>query len=163
MCWSRAGSTASALAFGLEYDFPKGVTGDYFHFALSVSGGCSGVRAACAWCNLRRRRESCWRRRSRLAAEEREKNFEMLRFISAETAARGLHFQLGHLDSCLRMDGQPKSTTDRRADAGDSCGVLPRCAGDRLEGVSGDSGADAAGAWRERNSGGKLRFLEDAV
>ena len=41
---AAAGSTASALAFGLEYDFPRGRDGRLFSLSLSVSCGCSGVR-----------------------------------------------------------------------------------------------------------------------
>jgi hypothetical protein len=82
------------LGFGLEYDFPRGVTDDYFHlpypYLVAVPGyenvrvmqlaGPDGERLAAP---------------VPLSVEEREKNLAMLRFISTETAARGLHFQLG--------------------------------------------------------------------
>jgi hypothetical protein len=82
------------FAFGLEYDFPRGVTDDYFHFVypylVDVPGypqvramelaTADGVRLATP---------------KALSTEERDKNFETLRFVAAETAARGLQFQLG--------------------------------------------------------------------
>jgi len=68
-----------ALALGLGYDFTSHLRDTYFHFAypflISVPG--YGVRA----------RE--------LPDAERDRNLEMLRFISDETTRRGLHFQLG--------------------------------------------------------------------
>ena len=82
------------FAFGLEYDFPRGVTDDYFHFfypyLVDVPGypqvrvmqlaGADGIRLATP---------------KSLSTEERDKNLETLRFVAAETAARGLQFQLG--------------------------------------------------------------------
>jgi len=82
------------FAFGLEYDFPRGVTDDYFHFVypylVEVPGysqvrvmelaTADGVRLATP---------------KALSTAEREKNLETLRFVAAETAARGLQFQLG--------------------------------------------------------------------
>jgi hypothetical protein len=67
------------LGLGLGYDFLQDVTDAYFLFAypflLSVPG--YDVRA------------------EGLPDAERDRNLEMLRFISDETAARGLQFQLG--------------------------------------------------------------------
>jgi hypothetical protein len=67
------------LAFGLGYDFTTNITDCYFHFAypflVSVPG--YDVRAV------------------PLSDAERDRNLEMLRFISEETERRGLHFQLG--------------------------------------------------------------------
>src|SRR5690348_2631852 len=67
------------LALGLGYDFTTGITDCYFHFAypflVSVPG--YDVRAV------------------PLPDDERDRNLEMLRFISEETERRGLHFQLG--------------------------------------------------------------------
>ena len=82
------------FGFGLEYDFPRGVTDDYFHFVypylVEVPGypqvrvmqlaDADGVSLATG---------------KPLSTEEREKNLETLRFVAAETAARGLQFQLG--------------------------------------------------------------------
>jgi hypothetical protein len=67
------------LSFGIGYDFLRGVTDAYFLFAypffLSVPG--YNVRAA------------------NLPDAERDRNLETLRFISEQTAAHGLQFQLG--------------------------------------------------------------------
>ena len=67
-----------SLAFGLGYDKPDGIRDSYLYFAypflVSVPG--YDVRAV------------------GLADEERERNLQMLRWISDEAAARGLHFQL---------------------------------------------------------------------
>ena len=82
------------FGFGLEYDFPRGVTDDYFHFVypyLVEVPGYPDVRV------MRLADADGTRLASPvpLSQEERQKNFEMLRFIAAETGARGLHFQLG--------------------------------------------------------------------
>jgi hypothetical protein len=67
------------LSFGLGYDFTRNITDCYFHFAypflLAVPG--YDVRAV------------------GLPDTERDHNLEMLRFISDQTVARGLDFQLG--------------------------------------------------------------------
>ncbi len=67
------------LALGLGYDFATGLRDTYFYFAypffLSVPG--YDVRAV------------------PLPDAERDLNLAMLKFISDETAKRGLHFQLG--------------------------------------------------------------------
>ena len=67
------------LSFGIGYDFLQNVTDGYFLFAypflLTVPG--YNVRVP------------------QLPDSEREKNLEMLRFISEQTVARGLQFQLG--------------------------------------------------------------------
>jgi len=67
------------LAFGIGYDFLTSVTDAYFLFAypflLSVPGYDVHV--------------------PQLADAERNRNLEMLRFISEQTAARGMDFQLG--------------------------------------------------------------------
>ncbi len=67
------------LALGLGYDFTTGITDCYFHFAYPflVSVLRYNVRAV------------------PLPDAERDRNLEMLRFISEETERRGLHFQLG--------------------------------------------------------------------
>lgn len=66
------------LTFGLGYDFPRKVTGDYLHFPypylLEVPG--YDVRPV------------------PLPPGERERNLEALKFISEETARRGLLFQI---------------------------------------------------------------------
>src|ERR1700716_2282074 len=67
------------LALGIGYDFIRSVTDAYFLFSypflLSVPG--YNVRAP------------------QLPDAERDRNLEMLRFISEQTVARGLGFQLG--------------------------------------------------------------------
>jgi hypothetical protein len=82
------------LAYGLEYDFPRGVTDDYLHLPypyLFDVPGYSGVRVM----QLRSPEGKLLPTPTPLSAEERNRNFEMLQFIAAETGARGLHFQLG--------------------------------------------------------------------
>ncbi|HTL53827.1 MAG TPA: hypothetical protein VL860_14735, partial [Planctomycetota bacterium] len=68
-----------SLALGVGYDFLREVTDAYFLFAypffLSVPG--YSVRAA------------------NLPDAERDRNLEMLKFISEQTVARGMEFQLG--------------------------------------------------------------------
>jgi hypothetical protein len=67
------------LSFGIGYDFLQNVTDGYFLFVypffLSVPG--YNVRVP------------------QLPDAERDKNLEMLRFVSEQTAARGIQFQLG--------------------------------------------------------------------
>jgi hypothetical protein len=81
------------LAFGLEYDFPKGVTSDYLHFPypylLNVPG--YNVRVM----QLAAADGSMLPAPVPLSDHERQMNLEALKFIAAQTAARGLHFQLG--------------------------------------------------------------------
>jgi hypothetical protein len=81
------------LAFGLEYDFPKGVTGDYLHFPypylVDVPG--YGVQVL----QLAAPDGKVLPAPVPLSAAEREKNLRALQFIAAQTAMRGLHFQLG--------------------------------------------------------------------
>jgi hypothetical protein len=82
------------LAYGLEYDFPRGVTDDYLHFPYPYLVDVPGYPEV-------RVLQFASPEGTRLATpvplskEERDRNFEMLRFIAAETGARGLHFQLG--------------------------------------------------------------------
>ncbi len=68
-----------SLSLGIGYDFLQNVTDGYFlfpyPFLLSVKG--YNVRVP------------------QLPDAERDKNLEMLQFISSETAARGMQFQLG--------------------------------------------------------------------
>ena len=83
-----------ALAYGLEYDFPRGVTDDYLHFPypyLVEVPGFADVRVV----QLATAEGARLATPVPLSRAEREKNFAALRFIAAETAARGLHFQLG--------------------------------------------------------------------
>jgi hypothetical protein len=77
--------------FGFGYDFPRGVTDDYFHFPYPYLVDVPGYNVRV----VRLANEEGERNPSPFTTQEREKNFEMLRFIAAETAARGIQFQLG--------------------------------------------------------------------
>ncbi len=82
------------LAYGLEYDFPRDVTDDYLHLPypyLVEVPGYSKVRVM----QLRSPYGELLPQPVPLSVEERNRNFEALKFIAAETEARGLHFQLG--------------------------------------------------------------------
>ena len=68
-----------ALAFGLGYDFTSHLRDTYLHFAYPFLVSVPGYDV----------------RVPQLADAERDRNLAMLRFISDETARRGLHFQLG--------------------------------------------------------------------
>ena len=69
-----------SITFGLNYDFPKGVTEDYFHFLYPYLFDVPGynVRVTPA-----------------LEPGEQKKNLETLQFIARETVKRGLEFQVG--------------------------------------------------------------------
>ena len=82
------------LGFGLGYDFPRGVTGDYFHFVYPYM-----VKVP-AFPNVRvvQLAEADGKRLATpvvLSDVERERNLATLKFIAAETAKRGMEFQLG--------------------------------------------------------------------
>jgi hypothetical protein len=82
------------LAFGLEYDFPRGVTDDYFHFVypyLVDVPSYPQVRAM----QLATPDGTRLHSPAPLTKKEQQRNLDMLRFIAAETGARGLQFQLG--------------------------------------------------------------------
>jgi hypothetical protein len=79
------------FTFGLAYDFPRGVTGDYFHFPYPYLVDVPGYDVRV----VRLANEAGEQNLPPFTAEEREKNLQMLRFIAAETSARGLEFQLG--------------------------------------------------------------------
>jgi hypothetical protein len=83
------------FAFGFSYDFPKGVTSDYFHFPypyLVEVPGYEHVHVEPA-----------------LQPGEREHNLETLKFIAAETARRGLEFQLGIWTHAYEWTDSPHS------------------------------------------------------
>lgn len=69
------------FALGFGYDFPRGVTGDYFHFPYPYLVELPAYSSVAI--------------EPPLAAGERQRNLETLQFIAAETARRGLEFQLG--------------------------------------------------------------------
>lgn len=82
------------FAYGLEYDFPRGVTDDYLHLPypyLVEVPGYSDVRVV----QLRSPEGKPLPEPVPLSAEERNRNFEALKYIAAQTGSRGLHFQLG--------------------------------------------------------------------
>jgi hypothetical protein len=82
-----------SLTLGLGYDFTTDIRDAYFHFAypffVSLPG--ANVRAV------------------GLPDAERDKNLETLRFISEETAARGLHFQLGLWTHAYQWTNSPNA------------------------------------------------------
>jgi hypothetical protein len=78
------------LAYGFGYDFPRGVTGDYFHFVYPYLVDVPGYNV-----RVMRLVKDGQQEPGALSVEEREKNFEMLRFVAAETGRRGMQFQLG--------------------------------------------------------------------
>jgi hypothetical protein len=81
------------LAYGLEYDFPRGVTSDYLHFPYPYLVNVPGYDVRVM--QLAKADGTVLPAPVQLSDWERTKNFEALRFIAAQTAARGLQFQLG--------------------------------------------------------------------
>jgi hypothetical protein len=79
------------FTFGIGYDFPRGVTGDYFHFPYPYLVDVPGYDVRV----VRLGSETGEQNLAPFTAEEQQKNLQMLRFIAAETGARGLQFQLG--------------------------------------------------------------------
>ena len=67
------------LSFGIGYDFLQNVTDGYFLFAYPFLVSVPGYNV----------------RIPQLPDSERDRNLEMLKFISDETVARGIQFQLG--------------------------------------------------------------------
>jgi hypothetical protein len=67
------------LAFGIGYDFIRKVTDAYFLFTYPFLVAVPGYNV----------------RVPQLSDEERDRNLEMLRFISEQTVARGLEFNIG--------------------------------------------------------------------
>ncbi len=88
-----------SLTFGLGYDFPRNVVGDYMHFAYPYFVDVPGYKV----------------RAVPLDDAERDRNFEMLRFIVEETATRGLEFQLGLWTHAYEWTDSPRagSTTSK--------------------------------------------------
>src|SRR5271168_835777 len=83
------------FALGFGYDFPRGVTGDYLHFPypyLVEVPGYEQVSVA-----------------PPLEPGERQRNLETLQFIAAETARRGLDFQLGIWTHAYQWTDSPNS------------------------------------------------------
>jgi hypothetical protein len=83
------------FALGFGWDFPRGVTGDYFHFPypyLVEVPGYEQVHVEPA-----------------LQPGERQRNLETLQFIAAETARRGMDFQLGIWTHAYQWTDSPHS------------------------------------------------------
>ncbi len=93
------------FTFGLGYDFPRGVTGDYFHFPYPYLVDVPGYDVRV----VRLANEAGEQNLPPFTAEEREKNLQMLRFIAAETSARGLDFQLGIWTHAYQWTDSPKA------------------------------------------------------
>ncbi len=94
MSSSPAGSIASRLPMGLNTIFPGASPTIICTFPIPTSlKSRDTARFGC--CNWRQSDGKRLASPVPLPASEREKNMEMLRFIAAETGARGLHFQLG--------------------------------------------------------------------
>ena len=82
------------LAFGLEYDFPRGVTDDYLHLPYPYLVEVPNFEEVSV-VQLRTPEGEPLPKPAPLSDAERARNFDALKFIAAETGARGLHFQLG--------------------------------------------------------------------
>jgi hypothetical protein len=82
-----------SLTLGLGYDFPRNVVGDYLHFPYPYLFDVPGYKV----------------RAVPLDDAERDHNFETLRFIGEETAARGLEFQLGIWTSAYQWTDSPRA------------------------------------------------------
>lgn len=96
------------LAFGLEYDFPRGVTDDYFHLPypyLVDVPGYADVRVV----QLKTADGQRLTTLGVVSAEERARNLAMLQFVAAETGARGLDFQLGIWTHAYAWTDSPES------------------------------------------------------
>lgn len=81
------------LALGLSYDFPRRVRDAYFYFAYPFLVSVPGYEV----------------RVTGLSDAERERNLSMLRFISEEAVARGLHFQLGLWTHAYELIDSPET------------------------------------------------------
>jgi hypothetical protein len=82
------------FSLGIAYDFPRGVTDDYFHFPYPYLVTVPGYDVHAV----------------PLAEGERERNLAMLHFIARETVARGLDFQLGLWTHAYQWTDSPDST-----------------------------------------------------
>ncbi len=92
------------LAFGFGYDFPRGVTGDYFHFVYPYLVDVPGYNV-----RVVRLTAGDGQTPGPLSNEERERNFDILRFVAAETGARGLQFQLGIWTHAYQWTDSPRA------------------------------------------------------
>ena len=95
------------LAFGLEYDFPKGVTSDYLHFPYPYLVEVPGYDVRVM--QLAAADGTVLAAPMEVSADERQRNFDALRFIASETAKRGLHFQLGIWTHAYKWTDSPNA------------------------------------------------------
>jgi hypothetical protein len=93
------------FTFGLGYDFPRGVSGDYFHFPYPYLVDVPGYDVRV----VRLSDEAGEHNLPPFTAAEREKNLQMLRFIASETSRRGMHFQLGIWTHAYEWTDSPKA------------------------------------------------------
>src|SRR5581483_4283073 len=93
LAYSRFNRFNFALGFG--YDFPRGVTGDYFHFPYPYLVELPGYSQVAI--------------EPPLARGERQLNLEMLQFIAAETPRRGLEVQHGIWTHAYQCTDSPKA------------------------------------------------------
>ena len=94
-----------SFTLGIGYDFPRGVTGDYFHFPYPYLVDAPGYDVRV----VRLASEAGESNLAPFTADEREKNLQMLRFIALETGARGLQFQLGLWTHAYEWTDSPKA------------------------------------------------------
>jgi hypothetical protein len=83
------------LSLGMGWDFPRGVTGDYFHFPYPYLVEVPGYEQVHV--------------EPVLQPGERKRNLETLQFIAAETARRGMDFQLGLWTHAYQWTDSPNS------------------------------------------------------
>src|SRR4051812_16676454 len=82
-----------SLNFGLGYNFPRNVTGDYFHFPYPYLFDVPGYKV----------------RAVPLSESERDRNLETLKFITDETKAHGLQCQMGLWTHAYQWTDSPHS------------------------------------------------------
>ncbi|HUA63711.1 MAG TPA: hypothetical protein VML19_33495, partial [Verrucomicrobiae bacterium] len=82
-----------SLTFGLGYDFPRDVVGDYLHFPYPYLFDVPGYKV----------------RAVPLDDAERDRNFEALRFIAEEAGLRGLEFQIGLWTHAYQWTDSPRA------------------------------------------------------
>ena len=85
-----------SMTFGIGYDFTREVRDSYFHFPYPFLVRVPGYDAQVPG----------------VSDAERQRNLDTLRFIGEETAARGMHFQLGIWTHAYNFDDSPNA--DRR-------------------------------------------------
>ncbi len=81
------------MAFGFGWDFPRGVTEDYFHFAYPYLVQPAGYDV----------------RVEPLGPGERERNLDLLKYVTREAGTRGLDFQLGVWTHAYQWTDSPQA------------------------------------------------------